>query len=125
MALFRTLPSRLRLRTLCHSAKIHSAFAPALRIGAPSSLWTLKSFSTASLGGKPTLDSREEARLFPVSGFETIEAEEAVEEEELPDYRAHRFYPVHLGDVFHDRYQVTAKLGFGSSSTIWLARDLK
>lgn len=37
---------------------------------------------------------------------------------------ADRFYPVHLGEVFQDRYQTVAKLGFGSSSTIWLARDL-
>lgn len=44
-----------------------------------------------------------------------------VEEEELPDYRADRFYPVQLGNIFQNRYQVVAKLGFGSSSTRWLA----
>lgn len=67
----------------------------------------------------------EERRRFPTSGFEVIETDQLVEEEELPDYRADRFYPVQLGEVFHDRYQVITKLGFGSSSTTWLARDLK
>ncbi|KAE9366610.1 kinase-like protein [Stipitochalara longipes BDJ] len=33
------------------------------------------------------------------------------------------FYPVHLGDVLDGRYQVFRKLGAGSQSTVWLARD--
>ncbi|KAL1999700.1 hypothetical protein VTN02DRAFT_4151 [Thermoascus thermophilus] len=69
--------------------------------------------------------SQEERRRFPTSGFKAIETNQLVEEEELPDYRADRFYPVQLGEVFHDRYQVITKLGFGSSSTTWLARDLR
>ncbi|KAF5601319.1 cmgc srpk kinase [Fusarium pseudocircinatum] len=48
-----------------------------------------------------------------------------LEEEEIPDYEASRFYPVHIGEVFKGRYQAMTKLGFGSSSTIWLARDLR
>ncbi|KAJ5121022.1 uncharacterized protein N7515_008983, partial [Penicillium bovifimosum] len=64
-------------------------------------------------------------RDLPTSGYDHIDAERPVEEEELPDDRADRFYPVHLGEVFKDRYQAIAKLGFGSSSTTWLARDLR
>lgn len=71
--------------------------------------------------GKPP----EEPRSFPISGFSLIDQNQKVEEEELPDYVADRFYPVRLGEVFHDRYQTIAKLGFGSSSIIWLARDLR
>ncbi|KAI1769891.1 kinase-like domain-containing protein [Hypoxylon cercidicola] len=33
------------------------------------------------------------------------------------------FYPVYLGDVLGDRYQVFRKLGSGSQCTVWLARD--
>ncbi|THX66867.1 protein kinase [Aureobasidium pullulans] len=33
--------------------------------------------------------------------------------------------PVHLGEKFVPRYQVLAKLGFGTSSTVWLCRDLE
>lgn len=50
---------------------------------------------------------------------------EKIEEERVPDYKAERFYPVRLGDVFEFRYQVVAKLGFGTASTVWLCRDLK
>lgn len=67
----------------------------------------------------------EEPRSLPTSGLQTIEADQLVEEEELPDYRADRFYPVRLGEVFQCRYQIIAKLGFGSSSTTWLARNLE
>ena len=35
------------------------------------------------------------------------------------------FYPVCIGEVFEDRYQVLGKLGFGSNSTVWFCRDLK
>ncbi|KAI8664565.1 Protein kinase domain-containing protein [Fusarium keratoplasticum] len=66
----------------------------------------------------------EEPRSFPTSSFSLIDQGQKVEEEELPDYIADRFYPVRLGEVFQGRYQTIAKLGFGSSSTIWLARDL-
>ncbi|KAJ3460099.1 hypothetical protein MRS44_010966 [Fusarium solani] len=66
----------------------------------------------------------EDPRSFPSRGFSLIDQSQKVEEEELPDYVADRFYPVRLGRVFHGRYKTIAKLGFGSSSTIWLARDL-
>lgn len=48
-----------------------------------------------------------------------------IEEELFPDYRASRYYPVQIGEVLKDRYQIVGKLGFGTSSTVWLARDLK
>ncbi|KAE8329158.1 kinase-like protein [Aspergillus sergii] len=81
-----------------------------------SSLWTAITSSLKPLG---------EARSFPTTGFKTIETDQSVEEEELPDYRADRFYPVRLGEIFQKRYEVVAKLGFGTSSTTWLSRDLK
>ncbi len=44
----------------------------------------------------------------------------------IEDYRPGGYHPVHLGDVFHDgQYKVIRKLGEGSYSTVWLARDLK
>jgi hypothetical protein len=45
---------------------------------------------------------------------------------ENPDgYRDGGYHPVHLGDVYQQRYRVIHKLGFGSYSTVWLARDLQ
>lgn len=46
-----------------------------------------------------------------------------VEEESVPNYDPARFFPVHLGAVLQSRYHVVAKLGFGTSSTVWLCRD--
>lgn len=60
----------------------------------------------------------------PTTGFDLIDKDTRIEEEELPNYVADRFYPMRLGQVFQEQYQIIAKLGFGSSSTIWLARDL-
>ncbi|KXS93469.1 hypothetical protein AC578_9220 [Pseudocercospora eumusae] len=53
-----------------------------------------------------------------------LSASQLVEEEKTPYYRPERFYPVQLGQVLHGRYQIATKLGYGSSSTVWLARDL-
>jgi len=47
-----------------------------------------------------------------------------VEEEKTPYYNPKRFYPARLGEVLHARYQLATKLGYGTSSTVWLARDL-
>jgi serine/threonine protein kinase len=44
--------------------------------------------------------------------------------EDVEDYRPGGFHPVAIGDVFAEgRYRVVHKLGFGGSSTIWLARN--
>ncbi|KAG6847351.1 hypothetical protein H0H93_008707 [Arthromyces matolae] len=56
--------------------------------------------------------------------FDRIDENEAVEEETLPDYLARRYYPVRIGDLLGARYQVVGKLGFGVTSTAWLAKDL-
>ncbi|KAF5623651.1 serine threonine kinase [Fusarium sp. NRRL 25303] len=34
------------------------------------------------------------------------------------------YYPMGIGQVIHETYQVVAKLGYGTSSTVWLSRDL-
>ncbi|EEU45186.1 uncharacterized protein NECHADRAFT_41442 [Fusarium vanettenii 77-13-4] len=62
---------------------------------------------------------------FSNPNFSRIPLHQQVEEECLPDYIASRYYPVHIGEVLRDRYQIVGKLGFGTTSTVWLARDLE
>ncbi|CAG8174102.1 unnamed protein product [Penicillium nalgiovense] len=43
--------------------------------------------------------------------------------ERLENYRQGGYHPIQIGDHFHSRYRVVHKLGHGSYSTAWLARD--
>lgn len=74
--------------------------------------------------GKASLRSPSEPRVFPRSGWEVINPSIPIEEESIPTYRPDKFYPVHIGEIFNHRYQVVGKLGYGSSATVWLCRDL-
>lgn len=40
-------------------------------------------------------------------------------------YLAGGYHPVSVGDVFHDRYTVIRKLGWGHFSTVWLSWDVR
>ena len=40
-------------------------------------------------------------------------------------YDPQQLYPVHIGDIFNNRYRVTGKLGYGSYSTSWLCQDIR
>jgi len=62
---------------------------------------------------------------FTNSNFREIPRGEKLEEECFPDYVASRYYPVRIGQTFRDRYQIVGKMGYGVSSTVWLARDLE
>lgn len=57
--------------------------------------------------------------------FVRIPESHVVEEENFPDYVGSRYYPTRIGEVIKDRYQVIGKLGYGVTSTVWLARDMK
>ncbi|RJE21282.1 Protein kinase domain protein [Aspergillus sclerotialis] len=48
-----------------------------------------------------------------------------VEEEISPVYNSKYFYPARPGAVLADRYQALIKVGWGVSSTVWLARELR
>lgn len=62
---------------------------------------------------------------FPTSGFEIVDDNALLEEEQLHGFKQGLYYPVKLGDVYASKYQVVGKLGFGVTSTVWLARDLQ
>ena len=62
---------------------------------------------------------------FENTNYEVVGADSKLEEEHFEDYNTETYYPVCIGDVLASRYQVLGKLGFGVSSTVWLARDLE
>ena len=62
---------------------------------------------------------------FPTSGFEVVSDAVTFEEEQLEEFHRGVYCPVNIGDVFASKYQVVGKLGFGVTSTVWLARDLQ
>ncbi|EZG70691.1 protein kinase domain protein, partial [Gregarina niphandrodes] len=41
------------------------------------------------------------------------------------DYKPGGYHPVKIGEVYHGRYRIEAKLGWGHFSTVWLASDWK
>ncbi len=61
---------------------------------------------------------------FPTDGFSVLNATGTYEEERLPFYQPENFYPVKLGQVFKEQYQIVSKVGYGTQSTVWLCRDL-
>ncbi|KKK13213.1 hypothetical protein ARAM_000564 [Aspergillus rambellii] len=63
-------------------------------------------------------------RVFPTSGLELLDQSIELEEETLPNYQPEKYYPVNQGEVLNDRYQTIAKIGYGVTSTVWLAKDL-
>jgi serine/threonine-protein kinase SRPK3 len=63
-------------------------------------------------------------RTIPGLVLSTNMLQDPIEEENLPYYNAKEFNPVQHGEIYNKRYQTIAKLGFGGSSTVWLAKDL-
>lgn len=63
-------------------------------------------------------------RVFPTVTLSTIPSSEVVEEERWAWYTPQSFYSVCIGDVVNERYQVLYKLGYGTTSIVWMCRDL-
>lgn len=63
---------------------------------------------------------------FPATGFEVVPESETLEEEQFQDaLNAGQYYPVRIGDIYAQKYQILGKLGFGTTSTVWLAQYLQ
>lgn len=55
---------------------------------------------------------------------DTVSSLKPIEEETQPKYDAKAFYPARLDEILNNRYKLVAKLGYGMTATVWLARDL-
>ncbi|GIK04877.1 hypothetical protein Aspvir_008975 [Aspergillus viridinutans] len=62
-------------------------------------------------------------QLPPDSG-PPIPQQELVDEEVCPNYNSASFYPAKPGEVLANKFQLLVKIGWGSQSTVWLARDI-
>lgn len=64
------------------------------------------------------------SRLNPIMNTSTylLPANTLLDEEGNPDYDPRRFYPARIGDTIQ-KYQIVSKLGWGTGSTVWLAKD--
>ena len=82
-------------------------------------LSNLRRWALNAMGRQPWL-----TKDFSNPHFQKIVASQLVEEENLPGYLAEHYYPVRIGELLRSRYQIVGKLGFGVTSTVWLARDL-
>lgn len=84
-------------------------------------------------GRVPPLHHDQPRRAFTATTFNSIETNDNLEAdvlyeplegiETLENYRPGGYHPIQIGDQFHSRYRVVHKLGHGSYSTAWLARD--
>lgn len=87
-----------------------------------------KLLNVSAVVSKPNIMLRKILRQAPSSSpaisTPDLGRDEPMEEERVPHTALRCFYPMHLGDVLNDRYLVTAKLGYGGRSTVWLAKDL-
>ncbi|EWG53616.1 CMGC/SRPK protein kinase [Fusarium verticillioides 7600] len=91
----------------------------------PISATRKSSTQAVPIPGRYSQPSLEDPLTLPTTARYVFDRKIQSEEEEIPGYEASRFYPVEIGEVFRGRYQAVTKLGYGSSSTIWLARDLR
>ena len=48
-----------------------------------------------------------------------------IEEERVPGYDPKRFLSVNPGDLLNNRYKIVVKVGWGTTSTVWLAQDTR
>jgi hypothetical protein len=67
---------------------------------------------------------RKKAFLIPPHG-PRLSSSILVNEEISPTYDSKYFYAAKPGEVLENRYQTLVKIGWGVSSTAWLARDLQ
>lgn len=63
--------------------------------------------------------------LWEIIDPDVFNESDSSEDEGLPDYKSGGYHPVHVGEVFLNRYIIVQKLGWGHFSTVWLTKDLK
>lgn len=63
--------------------------------------------------------------LPPTDPTFAIPSHAVVDEERWPNYKPKDYYTARPGETLANNYQLLAKVGWGTSSTVWLARDIR
>ncbi|KAK5111488.1 hypothetical protein LTR62_004941 [Meristemomyces frigidus] len=77
--------------------------------------------SLTGRGRKPNGDSAAQRRA--MRQLQPVESGRQIEEETAFDYHRREFYPVWIGMIIKERYEVLAKLDWGSAATTWFCKD--
>ncbi|CBF89377.1 uncharacterized protein ANIA_10082 [Aspergillus nidulans FGSC A4] len=62
---------------------------------------------------------------FPSQFASPVPQHEVIDEEACPGYNPKHVYPAKPGEILANHYQLLVKIGWGTRSTVWLAKDLK
>ena len=62
---------------------------------------------------------------FSNPNFKILPTDQKIEEEAHDAISKGRYYPVRIGDIIENKYQIVGKLGFGVGSTVWLANKFR
>ncbi|XP_065347129.1 SRSF protein kinase 3-like [Cloeon dipterum] len=82
--------------------------------------------SRHKVGGGMNLNNRgRESLMEEEEECEEILGSDDDEQEDPKDYVKGGYHPVKIGDLFHQRYHVVRKLGWGHFSTVWLCWDMQ
>ena len=90
----------------------------------------LNTSSASVVNSKLNISSRTSSRSSDDRASHQDDEEEEIlgsdddEQEDPKDYVKGGYHQVKIGDLFHDRYHVVRKLGWGNFSTVWLCWDL-
>ncbi|KAK7216474.1 hypothetical protein V2G26_004477 [Clonostachys chloroleuca] len=79
------------------------------------------------IGGSRSLSvtSRASVASIPSSKHRVQDPNAPVEEERYQFYDPKIFYPARIGEKLGGKYRLVSKLGWGTTSTVWLARETK
>lgn len=89
-------------------------------IGLPSGMLSWRFGSAIS-----QLGQRRVFVLRPSLTPEQLPPETPVDEERVPGYKLEHYYPANPGGMLLNRYRLEVKVGWGSSPTVWLAREVR
>ena len=64
--------------------------------------------------------------IFASSSGESDDGDYTESDDEGEDsYKEGGYHPVHIGEIYNERYKVISKLGWGHFSTVWLCEDIR